>query len=69
MQEEKKCICPSCGGYNFGVQTHCLMCKAPLPSQVVKAPEPISSAASACKVCGAALKPEQKFCTNCGAQR
>lgn len=69
MKEEKKVLCPACGGYNFGIQTHCLMCKSPLPSMVVKAPEPISSASSACKVCGVALKPGQKFCTSCGAKQ
>lgn len=69
MYEEKKLICPSCGGYNFGIQTHCLLCKAPLPSQVEKAPTPISSASNMCAVCGAAIKPGQKFCTNCGAKR
>lgn len=69
MNEEKKIRCPACGGYNFGIQIHCLMCKAPLPSQVQSAPAPVASVSSACAECGAALKPGQKFCTNCGTKQ
>ena len=69
MQEEKRILCPACGVFNFGVQTQCLKCKAPLPSQVEKAPTPVSLASSVCQTCGAALAPEQKFCTNCGIRR
>jgi uncharacterized OB-fold protein len=69
MQEEKKVHCPACGGYNHGIQTHCLMCKAELPSQVEAAPVPVSSASTNCTHCGAVLAPEQKFCTTCGTKR
>jgi hypothetical protein len=69
MQEQKKVNCPACGGFNYGIQTHCLLCKAELPSQVDAAPAPVSSASGKCANCSAPLTPEQKFCTTCGTKR
>jgi hypothetical protein len=69
MQEERKIECPACGAYNHGVQTHCLLCKAALGASEVPAPEPIEHTPAFCTNCGAALKPEQHFCTSCGQQR
>jgi len=44
---------------------------APAPAAPAKAPKASKAAAGGdkCSKCGAAMKPEQKFCTTCGAKR
>jgi NMD protein affecting ribosome stability and mRNA decay len=69
MQEERKTRCPTCGAYNHGVQTHCLLCQAELPAENSAVASPATVSPQFCTACGAALKEGQHFCTECGKKR
>jgi NMD protein affecting ribosome stability and mRNA decay len=69
MQEEKKTLCPACGAFNHGVQTHCLLCQAELPAGNIPAATPATPVHQFCTACGASLNKGQNFCTACGKKR
>jgi predicted nucleic acid-binding Zn ribbon protein len=76
-------ICPACGAGNVPGEAFCDFCGSPLqaPEPVVEAvaqAEPVPAAIEAvaapavagqptCPVCGAAVQPDEAFCSNCGA--
>ncbi|NQT72101.1 MAG: zinc ribbon domain-containing protein [Chloroflexi bacterium] len=80
----RRLVCSKCGKGNFGIQTHCVHCQAPLPpfemphlqesshlSTDISLPPTIAASSptvNKCSSCGIDNNAEAQFCKNCGVK-